>query len=595
MSAPAGVPARLRRWGRRLPADWREPPAVAAVGVLATLVLTWPLPAHLGSRIWGPAGDNYEFLWKMWWVPHQLLAGHSPFADPAVFPQAGGYDLGTTDLTPAASFLFAPVTIALGQVFAYNLVLLLSFPTAVLGVHLLARRLGAAPVAATVAGLVFAFMPFHLWQGWSHLNTAQVGYLPFAYWAADRLLEHRRRRDGVVLGLLAALAVLTSWYVLGLLLLSLPPFLLVRRRQLGAPWGRLGAPVAVAGAVAAVLVLPFLVPTLRAQGASVAGEQAFLDDTFYSASLEDYVMPPPDHPVTGYWIDAAFATGNFERVVYPGLGILALALVAPATRLRRGALPALTLAGVGVLLSLGPVLHWFGAPVVVEAGGAAAGRLHEVAAIQGHDPSPDATALPLPLYPLDRWVTAARSLRVWVRAGVIADLGLALAAALSLTALLARIRRPPRRLACAGAVLAVLIADAWTGHHGLETPGPRPVDLWLAGQPGDFRIAELPYELAQRTGLSLYRSEFHGKAIVGAQSSVVPAEVLAGETVLDATFPQGQEWIGVLQRWQVRYLLLDSGITGDPDLPGRLAARGFAEVTRQGTVDVLRVPGVAPG
>jgi len=33
---------------------------------------TWPLARHLGTAIPGDPGDNYSFVWNLWWMRHVL-------------------------------------------------------------------------------------------------------------------------------------------------------------------------------------------------------------------------------------------------------------------------------------------------------------------------------------------------------------------------------------------------------------------------------------------------------------------------------------------------------------------------------------------
>src|SRR3954463_16080934 len=44
---------------------------LALFGALA-VAWTWPLAAHLGGAVPGDPGDNYSFLWNLWWMRHVL-------------------------------------------------------------------------------------------------------------------------------------------------------------------------------------------------------------------------------------------------------------------------------------------------------------------------------------------------------------------------------------------------------------------------------------------------------------------------------------------------------------------------------------------
>ena len=50
--------------------------------LMLTLVMTYPLVAHLTDGVLGAPGDNYEYLYKLWWFKHALFdLGVSPFCN----------------------------------------------------------------------------------------------------------------------------------------------------------------------------------------------------------------------------------------------------------------------------------------------------------------------------------------------------------------------------------------------------------------------------------------------------------------------------------------------------------------------------------
>ena len=81
--ATASVDAALRRRGPRGGLA-HAPPGVAHAGPLAlfgalAVGWTWPLVLHLGDAIPGDPGDNYSFLWNLWWMRHVLATPDLPY------------------------------------------------------------------------------------------------------------------------------------------------------------------------------------------------------------------------------------------------------------------------------------------------------------------------------------------------------------------------------------------------------------------------------------------------------------------------------------------------------------------------------------
>ncbi|MGH9284005.1 MAG: hypothetical protein ACRD0S_13840, partial [Acidimicrobiales bacterium] len=338
-------------------------------------------------------------------------------------------------------------------------------------------------------------------------------------------------------------------YRLVFLVLTVLVFLLVRLRQTRTRVRAIVLPAAVAGLLTAVLVVPFALPVID-YNASGGRARSFAESTRYVLSLEDYLMPPPGHPVLDYWIDEAVAAEDWERIAYPGIVVLLLAaaaLAVPATR-RRG----LAIAGVAIVggvLSFGPVMRWFGEPVVVDAGLERPWTLREVAAAADPEASRTAMAVPMPAFPIARYVPGLGGLRAWARAAEFAVLGLGVLASIGLTALTGRLRMPVRT-AVGLTALALVLVDAHSAstRAPLSRPAPRPVDHWLAAQPGRARIVQMPYHRGQWSAQHYY-SIFHGKDVVVTNASVLPKAVEDARPVLERNYPHGGEWVAILRGW----------------------------------------------
>ena len=77
-------------------------------------------------------------------------------------------------------------------VLAYNLVLLLCFPLNGIATFALVRQLTGSAMAAFVAGLAFAFAPFHA-EHLSHLQTLMAFGMPLALFGLHRYLMSGKR------------------------------------------------------------------------------------------------------------------------------------------------------------------------------------------------------------------------------------------------------------------------------------------------------------------------------------------------------------------------------------------------------------------
>ena len=219
------------------------------------------------------AGDHLQLGWAFWLPGDQIERGAAPWADPYSFrpeakasPNLQGWLLGIP---------FWPLRHLLGNIRAYNLIVLLSVVAAGGVACWWLRALGLARIAALAGGLVFAIAPYRVGQSTGHL----LGLIAFLLPAT--LLALERRRFGW-----AAIA-LVAIPLSGQIHLAMGAVVLAA----GYGWARLPRPdwwKAGAGAVAAIVAAVAVQQTVVA--GSIAGNgRSFAQVRHYSAELSDLV------------------------------------------------------------------------------------------------------------------------------------------------------------------------------------------------------------------------------------------------------------------------------------------------------------------
>ena len=166
-TGPASRSASLPRFGRGAAV------ALFLLFLLLGVVFTAPLVRHLRHAlpyaavptpgrelVYGVQGDYLQFYYYLWLVEERLLSGASFLKDPYQFAIDGARANLPNIFLPAA-LLFVPLS-AFGHRFAYNALVLLSFPFAGMAAALLARRYGVSRAGAFVAGVVFACAPYRV-------------------------------------------------------------------------------------------------------------------------------------------------------------------------------------------------------------------------------------------------------------------------------------------------------------------------------------------------------------------------------------------------------------------------------------------------
>jgi len=258
-------PPKERTW------DW----IILLVYTILTLILTYPLIFNLTTAVPNDIGDPLLNTWLLAWDTHALLTDPLNLFNANIFYPLSN-TLAYSEHLFSTALLALPWQVLFGEpVLAYNLSLLLSFPLAAFGMYLLALRWTHHRGAAFIAGLIFAFNPYRF-ASIAHLQLLTFQWLPYAVLCLDLLLVKQGlgvRDQGVertrVLkpALLAALAiffllqVLASWYlalytvlVLGIYLLAVLVTRRVHPTQL--------IPILVTLLLATLLTLPFILPYL---------------------------------------------------------------------------------------------------------------------------------------------------------------------------------------------------------------------------------------------------------------------------------------------------------------------------------------------
>jgi hypothetical protein len=476
------------------------------------------------------AGDHLQLGWSFWLVGHQLEHAASPIADPYSFqpeadapPNLQGWLYGLP---------YWPLARPFGDIWAYNLIVWLSFILTGGFTALWLRALGLRTGAALVGGVVFALAPYRVGQSTGHL----LGLVSFLLPAVLLAMERRR--------LLVAAVVLAAIPLSGQLHLALGAVPLV----LGYGWARLPRSLwpRVGAAVIPALAVGVVIGATVVSG-SVGSGRSFAQVEKYSATLSDFVTRNAD--------------GGIERFVFIGwlTPLLALVgLVFAARRRSRGLALCLGLAAlIPSLLAMGSNLPGYR-------------RLWDVA------PGLGATRVPERLLP-------------------IACLALAALVSLALERALVTIRHK-RWLAVAlvTAAVAVIAVDLRVPVFGaVEADGP---SVAYAAIKGDGALIELPiFQPGVHFG-SVYlgyarqspRSRPQGYSTLAPRAADAWALAHRGLSCGRGAFPRDIGWIVVH-----RGLYAQSGFFG-PDCVTQaelaLAAAGWVRVAHEGALTTYRAP-----
>lgn len=536
------------------------PYLAAGYFILLTVAMTWPLVTVMGSQMAGQVGDNIYFVWMIGWFKKALFDLHvNPFNVWFLnYPE--GWSLAYTEITPAQLLLALPFSLFAGPTFAYNAAHMLSFALSGLIMALWVRHLTNSHAAALLAGTAYALLPFHFAHFLiGHLNLSGLQWFPLFFWGFFDLLlqsqtceKHSQKsailKTGIGLGLIA----LTSQYylfmtgiiaafifIIYVLFINRP---VLKQRSFWMGW-----------LIAALVSLP-LIAAAVAPYVSLAGKGELPDRELgivrpYSAGLTDFALPSTDHFLWGKWVGEHFNRDMWvEGTLYVGLVNAGLAVFAWINRKKmdQRTLLILMLSGgaLALLLAMGTDLHWNGAPV----------EIPTPAFLQTRWDKPT-IPIPLPGWVLFKYFPFYAKLRALMRFGIFALLFICAAAGLGTAEILRRVSPRWKNAIAAGLILLVLF-DFYPGPYTEFTPvQARPVDTWLAQQPGDGAVVQMPFSIAEDQEHTYY-TLVHGKPYVGGFFNAFPPAQYKRVKPILMNFPDKAS-VELLRELKVRWVLVD--------------------------------------
>ncbi len=534
---------------------------------LLALLATHPLWQHLTTAVPSDIGDPLLNTWTLAWDGHALLADPLHLFDANIFWPLPG-TLAYSEHLLGTAVLAMPLTLASGQpVLGYNLTFLASFVLSGLGMYLLALHLTRSRPAALLAGLAFAFAPYRL-AAFSHLQLLTIQWLPLALLFLDKTLVRPARRPLFLFTLFFVLQALSSWY------LAVFSGVVVTLYVLGAwgfrrawfSWAVAGRLTTAAGVIALCLA-PLVPPYLRVLGQLRAARPVAMSAAF-AARPTDFLAAAPFNRLFGALTAPLAARPGFTEEHYLFLGVLAplLALASLWGASRRARRPALCIFWLLLTATLAlTFVPWLGRVLPVLALVRVPARWVAVAIL------PLSVLVGCAVTELLAW---GRRLGQTSKADWLTNLTLGR----RLTPINAdfsfpiceNLRESASRFPSLVLVLLVgagLFAEGFSAPIPLATVG-RPADLspvyrWLAADPDDFAVLEIPFYSAVGAEYPetkrLYASTIHWKRLVNGYSGMTPArQVELGRALADFPGPRSMAAIRQLGAQGLRYVIVHS-------------------------------------
>ncbi len=374
MTSPSAAPPPMRR---RLISFFRSPATlvfVAATGL--ALVVTFPTILHFGDDIYGFPGDATGGVTQYWWWGYAVLHGGSIF-DNTLEGVPLGSEWSNIPFVVLPLIVFTPLSIAIGPIASYNLLILSGFPLTAWATFLLVRRIGFAPLASAFAALAFAFSPYHIEKAMGHGNQTHMEFIALTLYFLVRWRQGSRKRDAIRAGVMVGLQMWMDYSLLYILGFALVAYFLVSALipDAGVPrlrwfWRHVPAG-AIMTAVAALFVPLTLLTAHRPGPGSLSAalgtvHRSIVELQIYSARINEYVEPWHDNPLVPSFVKSwedlhLHGSSWIENSLFLGYTVMALALVGLFIYRRRfPTTVGIALVLLGGVMSAQPIVHLHG-------------------------------------------------------------------------------------------------------------------------------------------------------------------------------------------------------------------------------------------
>jgi hypothetical protein len=186
-------------------------PAMVLFAVL-TVVWTWPLALHFSDHIPGLPGDNFSFLWNLWWMRKALGSADLEFFRSTYLFSPFGVDLVNHPHTALQGYLSATVLARWSVIEAENLYIFVSVLLNALGAYALVFDVLRDRRAAILAGIAFGGSPYIAAHLLGHFDLLTAWVLPVFALFMRRALEGGRIVPAVACGVCVAVAAYCAYY-----------------------------------------------------------------------------------------------------------------------------------------------------------------------------------------------------------------------------------------------------------------------------------------------------------------------------------------------------------------------------------------------
>lgn len=177
-----------------------------------SIVWTWPLVLHFNDHIPGLAGDNYSFLWNLWWMRKALSSPDLEFFHSAYLFSPFGVDLINHPHTALQGYVSATALGGVSVIAAENLYIIVSVFLNAVCAYALAFDVVRRRSAALFAGIAFGGSPYVAAHLLGHFDLLTAWVIPLFALCLRRSLRTGSIGAAAGAGMCVAIAAYAAYY-----------------------------------------------------------------------------------------------------------------------------------------------------------------------------------------------------------------------------------------------------------------------------------------------------------------------------------------------------------------------------------------------
>lgn len=347
----------------------KEHVSVLILYTLLTFTLTYPVVFKIRNYIPG-SGDAFQWIRILWYTPVAIL-------NPSLTKLTHDYLIFYPDGIPSSPFQSAfnqILSYMLSSIMeihvAYTILWLFSFIFGAYGTYLLLRYLTSDRTSSFIAGIVFAFSPYHFVHSLGHFGATSIEWIPFCALYLMKMFKEGGVRNSFFAGIFFILVAMSDLqymvfmgiFVMLLFVYEIYVFLRTEKRGYKETMKRIFYKYVSFGFVSFIGIVPLTLENIL----TATSNDNFLklspsEAVTYSADLLSFFLPSVLHPVFGNImtdIYSNFSGNTSENTMFIGYTVIFLSLFA-VYRLKGSKyvkfwlIAALSFS----IISLGPLLH----------------------------------------------------------------------------------------------------------------------------------------------------------------------------------------------------------------------------------------------